>query len=97
MSDESFEQFLKSHSGGTPSTPMFVMITIKSKMDGIANMYKDTLDFLKSEPKESLTRKKAENFAGLLISKAELTIDQFDYLIADTMDEEDPKEENNDK
>lgn len=89
MSDEAFEQFLKAQSSGdSHSALILVMLTIRSKMEGIVGMYKATLDFLKEEPKESPTRKKVEHLAGLLITKAELTIDQFDYLITDTIGED---------
>jgi len=86
MSDEAFEQFLKSQQG--ESVPFFVMVTIREKMGGIVNLYKATLEALEKESKDSNYRKKLEHYANELMDWAELSMNQFDNLIMDAVGDE---------
>ena len=97
LADKEFEQFLRQQSSG--STPFFIMVTVREKLAGIENLYKTTAEALSSSAaKENAPfKKRLEAFMDQLIEKANLTIEQFDWLISDFLeDDEEEDDETND-
>ena len=85
--DESFEKFLREQSQ-QGATPFFVMITIREKLHGVIELYKATLEAYEKVPTGHKT--KLERFSAMLMKKAEQAIDQFDFLIADSAEGDEP-------
>ena len=94
--DKDFEKFLENQNQG--SAPFFVMLTIREKMNGVLELYKSTLDAALKVSDQAL-KKKLNQFCEDLIEASKQTIDQFDYLIADSLelDEDDDDEKDGPK
>ena len=93
MGDKSFEEYLgKLGDGKSPPAPFFIMVTIMHKLEGIQKMYQITADALAHCSNEH-TRDCLEKFLVSLMEKSSLTLEQFDWLIADFVEDDEDDEE----
>ena len=98
MNERDLEGYLNQDNSNN-SNLFFITLTIREKVRSISELYKTTLDSYNQSSAgppgtASGSKKKLEEFTGWLIDAAKEAINQFDFLIADQLidDENDSPE-----
>lgn len=96
MNERDIEGYINQDNSNN-SNLFFITLTIREKVRSISELYKTTLDSYNQSSAgppgtASGSKKKLEEFTGWLIDAAKEAINQFDFLIADQLIDDDDED-----
>lgn len=97
MNEKELEGYLNQDNSNN-SNLFFITLTIREKVRSISELYKTTLEGYNQSSSgppgtASGSKKKLEEFTGWLIDAAKEAINQFDFLIADQLIDDDEEKD----